>query len=229
MTVFPGPLFAPFVGGFIVESYLGWRWTEYLTGIMGATAFVLDLFFLEETYPPVVLIGKAAKLRQRTRNWGIHAKQEETEVEFGELIGKNFSRPLRILFTEPIVLLLRYRSDIHWIVPTLSGLLTGFGLFCIFLQCLNYIVDAYLVFAASALAANSVLRSTAGAGFPLFSTYMFNALGVNWTGTLLGCVAAILMPIPLLFYLYGPKTRAKSKFAMEYIVAVQAHNDEHGE
>ncbi|GFF37797.1 uncharacterized transporter C569.05c [Aspergillus udagawae] len=122
-----------------------------------------------------------------------------------------------------------YRSDIHWIVPTLSGLLTGFGLFCIFLQCLNYIVDAYLVFAASALAANSVLRSTAGAGFPLFSTYMFNALGVNWTGTLLGCVAAILMPIPLLFYLYGPKTRAKSKFAMEYIVAVQAHNDEHGE
>jgi DHA1 family multidrug resistance protein-like MFS transporter len=94
MTVFPGPLFAPFVGGFIVESYLGWRWTDYLTGIMGATAFVLDLFFLEETYPPVVLIGKAAELRQRTRNWGIHAKQEETEVEFGELIGKNFSRPL---------------------------------------------------------------------------------------------------------------------------------------
>ncbi|GFF82660.1 uncharacterized transporter C569.05c [Aspergillus lentulus] len=324
MTVFTGPLFAPFIGGFIVESYLGWRWTEYLTGIMGASAFVLDLFFLEETYPPVVLIGKAAELRRRTKNWGIHAKQEEIEVEFGELIRKNFSRPLRILFTEPILLLLSiymaflygllylfltaypivfqrihgfskgvgglpyfgiiigeflggiciimlqpwynrrlsankdipipewrlppaiiggvafsgglfwfgwsgYRSDIHWIVPTLSGLLTGFGLFCIFLQCLNYIVDAYLVFAASALAANSVLRSIAGAGFPLFATYMFNALGVNWTGTILGCVAAILMPIPLLFYLYGPKIREKSKFAMEYIVAVQAHNDEHAE
>lgn len=57
----------------------------------------------------------------------------------------------------------------------------------------------------------------------------FNALGVNWTGTLLGCVAAILMPIPLLFYLYGPQIRAKSKFAMDYIVAVQAHNDEHTE
>jgi DHA1 family multidrug resistance protein-like MFS transporter len=58
---------------------------------------------------------------------------------------------------------------------------------------------------------------------------MFNALGVNWTGTLLGCVAAILMPIPLLFYLYGLRIREKSKFAMEYIVAVQAHNDEHAE
>lgn len=38
-----------------------------------------------------------------------------------------------------------YRADIHWIVPTLSGLLTGFGLLAIFLQALNYIVDAYLM------------------------------------------------------------------------------------
>jgi multidrug resistance protein len=29
MTVFSGPLLAPFIGGFMVESYLGWRWTEW--------------------------------------------------------------------------------------------------------------------------------------------------------------------------------------------------------
>ena len=29
MTVFSGPLLAPFIGGFIVDSYLGWRWTEW--------------------------------------------------------------------------------------------------------------------------------------------------------------------------------------------------------
>jgi DHA1 family multidrug resistance protein-like MFS transporter len=38
-----------------------------------------------------------------------------------------------------------YRADIHWIVPTLSGLLTGFGLLAIFLQSLNYLVDSYLM------------------------------------------------------------------------------------
>lgn len=86
-----------------------------------------------------------------------------------------------------------YKADFHWAVPAVSGLLTGFGLLCIFLQCMNYIVDAYLVLyvlgpsstksgketnansdssAASALATNSILRSTAGAGFPLFATYM---------------------------------------------------------
>lgn len=43
-----------------------------------------------------------------------------------------------------------YNSNIHWIVPTLSGLMTGFGIMSIFLQALNYLVDAYLMFAASA-------------------------------------------------------------------------------
>ncbi|OGE50302.1 hypothetical protein PENARI_c017G07079 [Penicillium arizonense] len=102
--------------------------------------------------------------------------------------------------------------------------LTGSWLFSIFLQALNYIVDAYLLLsrlkvastsAASALAANSILRSSAGAGFPLFVTYMFNGPGVNWAGTLLGCVAAALIPIPISLYLYGDLIRAKSKFATQ--------------
>lgn len=38
-----------------------------------------------------------------------------------------------------------YTKDIHWIVPTLSGLCSGFGLMSIFLQSLNYLVDAYLM------------------------------------------------------------------------------------
>ena len=62
--------------------------------------------FLEETYPPILLVQKASGLRRRTLNWGIHAKQEEIEVDFRELVTENFSRPLRLLVTEPIVLLL---------------------------------------------------------------------------------------------------------------------------
>jgi MFS transporter, DHA1 family, multidrug resistance protein len=76
MTVFSGPLLAPFIGGFIVQSSLGWRFTEYITAIMGFLGLGLSLLFLEETYPPVILVNKAADLRRRTRNWGIHAKQE---------------------------------------------------------------------------------------------------------------------------------------------------------
>lgn len=83
----------------------------------------------------------------------------------------------------------------------------------IFLQALNYLVDAYLFFAASAIAGNTFMRSLCGAGFPLFATYMFNGMGIQWASTLLGCVAAVLVPIPVIFYLYGHKIRAKSKIA----------------
>lgn len=43
--------------------------------------------------------------------------------------------------------------------------------------------------------------------------YMFNALGVNWAGTLLGFVALILVPIPVVFWKFGAKIRQRSKFA----------------
>lgn len=106
MMVFVGPNLAPFIGGFICTSYLGWRWTEYLTGILGFASFGLNLIFLEETYPPTILEAKASELRRRTKNWGIHARQSEIEIDFHELVSKNLSRPLRILFTEPIVFLI---------------------------------------------------------------------------------------------------------------------------
>lgn len=106
-----------------------------------------------------------------------------------------------------------YRADVHWIVPAASGLCTGFGLMSVFLQALNYLVDAYLMFAASAIAGNTFMRSLAGAGFPLFSVYMFEGMGIQWASTLLGCVAAALVPIPVIFYLYGHRIRARSKLA----------------
>lgn len=81
---------------------------------MGFFFWILCVFFLEETYPPVILVTKAADLRRRTKNWGIHAKQEEVEVDLKELLTKNVSRPFRILFTEPIVLLITiYMSFIY--------------------------------------------------------------------------------------------------------------------
>jgi MFS transporter, DHA1 family, multidrug resistance protein len=69
---------------------------------MGFTALTLQLLFLQETYPPVILVNKAADLRRRTKNWGIHAKQEEIEIDLRELLEKNLSRPMRMLFTEPV-------------------------------------------------------------------------------------------------------------------------------
>lgn len=109
-------------------------------------------------------------------------------------------------------------ANVHWIVPTIAGIPIGFGLITIFLQCLNYLIDAYLVFAASAIAANCFLRSLFAAGFPLFARYMFEpkpngALGVGWAGSLLGFLAVAMIPIPVFFFMKGEAIRKKSKWA----------------
>lgn len=90
---------------------------------------------------------------------------------------------------------------------------------------LNYLIDSYLMFAASAIAANTFLRSLAGAGFPLFATYMIEGMGVQWAGTLLGCIALILVPVPLYFFMRGAKIREKSAFAPTLPMATQASGE----
>lgn len=117
-TVFNGPLLGPMLGGFISKNdNLGWRWTQYIPAMMAFTAAILAFFFQKESYGPIILVNKAAELRRLTKNWGIHAKQDEVEVDFNELITKNIGRPLRILFTETIVLLITiYMSFLYGIL-----------------------------------------------------------------------------------------------------------------
>ncbi|KAH9020802.1 MFS general substrate transporter [Lactarius pseudohatsudake] len=104
-------------------------------------------------------------------------------------------------------------ESVPWWVPGLSTILIGLAIALIFISFQTYLVDTYLKYAASALAAHTIIRSLAGAAFPLFSTQMFVKLGINWAGTLLGGIALILAPIPFLFYKYGQRIRTNSGFA----------------
>ena len=62
------------------------------------------------------------------------------------------------------------------------------------------------------------MRSILGAVFPLFATEMFNGMGIQWACTLLGCVAVVLIPVPVWFLLRGGKIREKSKFAPTHLM-----------
>ncbi|KAG1846887.1 major facilitator superfamily domain-containing protein [Suillus subluteus] len=103
--------------------------------------------------------------------------------------------------------------DISLWAPMMSGALLGWSICLIFLALFNYIIDAYLAVAASALAASTVVRSLFGAGFPLFATQMYDRLGPEWASSLLGFIALIMMPIPFVLSRYGPIMRFKSKYA----------------
>ncbi|KAK9457407.1 major facilitator superfamily domain-containing protein [Dipodascopsis uninucleata] len=307
-AVMCGPFFAPVLGGFIVKR-LGWRWTEYVTSIFAWFCFCSALFLLEETYPPAILVSKASRLRLLTGNWAIHARQETVELNMKELFEKNFSRPIRMLVQEPILLLVTmytsfiygilylmleafpiifiegygmsttvgelpylgmvvgeaigccifllfepytirmieqnggkpvpenrllpamigsidftigmlwltwtgaYHDSVPWIVPTLSGIFIGSSIILLFLSLFNFILESYLTFAASAIAANTIVRSAFAAGFPLFANGMFHNLKTQWAGTLLGCIGFAMIPVPFIFYKYGSRLRKYSRFS----------------
>lgn len=103
--------------------------------------------------------------------------------------------------------------SIHWIAPVIAGAPFGLGMILIFTSVLSYLIDSYLLYAASALAGNAVARSLLGAVFPLFSAQMYEGLGFRWASGLLAFLALACAPMPFLFYKYGPALRAKSRFA----------------
>lgn len=104
-------------------------------------------------------------------------------------------------------------DSIHWIVPTLAGTLLATSLNLIFTGYFNYLTDTYWQYAASAMAANTISRSAVAAAAPLFTPQMFRALGVGGGGSVIGGIAAILTPVPFVFYKYGHIIRSKSNFS----------------
>ncbi|KAK6540031.1 hypothetical protein TWF694_008863 [Orbilia ellipsospora] len=91
------------------------------------------------------------------------------------------------------------RLGVHWIAPVIAG--------CIF----GYSADSFPKAAASAVGANGLVRYTMGFAFPLIARTMIEKLQVKWAMTVLGCIAAVMLPLPLIFMRYGAKTRGRGR------------------
>ncbi|KAI9836148.1 MAG: hypothetical protein M1838_005126 [Thelocarpon superellum] len=306
MAVVGGPVLGPIVGGAVVQSYLRWRWTEYLTGILMIFFLILDVCILDESYPPALLVMKARRLRHETGNWALHAKHEEWDVGFEEMAHKYLVRPFQLLMTPicffvalyasfcygilylnlaafpiefqeergwnmvigalPFLALLvgilfaaalniynnaffikRFEANnnrpvpearlppmmfgsvafpaglfifgwtsdksLPWIGPVIGAVLMGFGFFTIFQAALNYLIDTFTKYSASAIAANTFLRSIFAGVFPLFVNQMYHALGISWAQSVLGFFAVALIPIPFILYAQGRRIRGASKWS----------------
>ena len=105
--------------------------------------------------------------------------------------------------------------NVHWIVPMLAGVPFGVGFMLIFMALLNYVTDAYEVFAASAMSATSCCRSIFGALLPIAARPMYSKMGIPWATSLLGFLSLAMSVIPFAFIRYGDRIRANSKFCQE--------------
>ncbi|OBT63065.1 hypothetical protein VE03_07439 [Pseudogymnoascus sp. 23342-1-I1] len=305
-----GPVIGPVAGGFAAES-IGWRWIFYILAIITGVFSLMCLAFLQESYAPVLLARKTARLIKETGNTDLRSKLD-TGLTPREVFVRAIVRPMKLLVLSPIVLALslymgvvygylyllfttftvvfadqyhfssgsiglcflgigigslmglvitgatsdrilksKARKDcppgtedkdlvlkpeyrlpplfpasllipaglfiygwtaqykVHYIVPIFGTLLIGIGNLGVFMSIQMYMVDAFTIFAASALAANTVIRCILGAVLPLAGQDMYDTLGLGWGNSLLAFVALAFIWVPWWLSVWGEKLRMK--------------------
>ncbi|KAI5855135.1 bicyclomycin resistance protein [Durotheca rogersii] len=305
-----GPIIGPVAGGFLTDAK-GWRWAFWLLTIVGGFLTILMLFSMKESYAPVILEKKAARLRKETGNDLIRSKLD-VGLSASDYFKRGIIRPFRMLFLSPIVAITalymavtygylylmfttitqvfmqyygfststvglaflglgagslfgiaifsltsdkyiqrkaaeddakaqtagkatsgikpEYRLPllpvgamlipaglfiygwtasyrVHWIAPIIGMTVVGVGNILVFMTIQMYLVDTFTIYAASAIASNTVVRSTAGAVLPLAGLPMYDKLGIGWGNSLLGFIAVALFPVAVVIIRYGEYLR----------------------
>ena len=307
LLVFAGPCAGPVIGTFIMANHsLNWQWTNWIVLMLGVVSFLIGLYAVKESYEPILLQQKAARLRLATKNWSLHAKLDEHPMTFESFKDSYILRPLQMTFMEPILVIMTiftslvyallylsflsypyifvtvrgwrpelgslpflaifvgfifaciilgvfdkafYQKRLHqrhgailpedrippillggiilpaglfwlgwtahapWSVQVLAGVPIGIGIMLLYMSSIAYLIDVYLINSNSALAVNGFFRCLLAAGFPLFANNLYTRLGVGWASSLLAFLFIALIPFPFLFWFFGKRIRAKSKFS----------------
>jgi multidrug resistance protein len=295
-----GPVVGPIVTGWINVGS-GRLDLFFWTNMAFAGVIMVMVGLIPETYAPVILKRRAAKLRKETGNPNIITEQEQNKLTMRDIARTSLIRPITMIMTEPVLdlmcmyIVLIYAmlyafffaypvifgklygyndgqiglmfipiligagfsllttpviekqfkriydsrtptpedrligaligapfipiaffllgatsfKHIIWVGPASSGIAFGYGMVLCYYSVNNYIIDSYQKYAASALAAKVFLRSGGGAAFPLFTTQMYDRLGLQWASWLLAFIGVGMVFIPYVFYVFGGKLRAK--------------------
>ncbi|KAL1987122.1 hypothetical protein VTN96DRAFT_4728 [Rasamsonia emersonii] len=96
---------------------------------------------------------------------------------------------------------------VQFIVPIIGTAVIGFALAATSISLQSYIVDAFGIYAVSAVSAMLVPRNATAAFLPLAGPPLYSALGYGWGNSVLGFIALAFVPMPLLFMKFGERIR----------------------
>ncbi|KAJ6443709.1 fungal specific transcription factor domain-containing protein [Purpureocillium lavendulum] len=99
-----GAAVGPIIGGFMSERTT-WRWMFWSTSIFQGVMVVVSFFCFFETYAPVVLQRRAAKIRKETGNDRYHTVSEKLNEGKSSvaILKQALTRPLRLLAFHPLI------------------------------------------------------------------------------------------------------------------------------
>ena len=101
-------------------------------------------------------------------------------------------------------------THVVFIVPIIFTAIEGFGLSVTMVPLQSYIVDAYGIHAASAIAASTIVQLLFGALLPLAGPPLYKNLGLGWGNSVLGFISMVLVPAPWIIMRWGERLRQYS-------------------
>lgn len=129
-------------------------------------------------------------------------------------------------------------KNYHWFCPILGTAFLGLGMIAAFvcrvapelefsklvfilltikkMPISVYLVDAYGLYSASAIAASTVLRSLLGALLPLAGRRLYMDLGLGWGTSLLAFISVVMIPVPIVFWTQGERIRNYTFFHAQF-------------
>jgi hypothetical protein len=96
----------PFIAGFLsMTGPEGWRWLFWVLFTFGGLSTIVLYFTLPETYAPILLRGKARKVRAETGDPLVYAAIEREDQRILKLLKITLCRPFQLLFGDIIIFL----------------------------------------------------------------------------------------------------------------------------
>ncbi|KAI5865133.1 MFS general substrate transporter [Durotheca rogersii] len=182
---------------------------ETLYGLSAAAAGSALISFSIGSLVSVAICNRALDgiyVRMRDANKGVG----QPEYRLPLLVFGGFALPL-------VASLYGWTARAHLPVPLLIFTVGVMGatMLLSFLPLTAYVVDAFGLYAASAMTVVIVTRCLAGTFIPLASERLVDRFGYGVGLSLIGCFSLLFAPIPALVLRYGPKWRQRSRYTRE--------------
>jgi hypothetical protein len=100
---------------------------------------------------------------------------------------------------------------VHYMAPIMATGMIGVGLVSTTIPVRSYLVDAFGLYSASAIAGSAAFRNFCGTVIPLSGPPLYRRLGLGWGNSVLGFIALAIIPVPLLLMKFGQRLRMRDR------------------
>jgi MFS family permease len=207
----------------LIALYLTVVYIVFFTFLTGYTFIFTDTYQLSQGKTGLCFLGICVGIIVSASLIPVNTRLRQRDIARAEAEGQTRvapeSRLYWAMFGAPAIPISLYwmgwtaRASISLWSPLVASGVFGFGIICVFMSSYQYLIDSYEIYAASALASVTLIRYVVSGAMIEVSIPFYRNMGVAYTLTILASLSALLVPIPFVFYKYGPAIRKRSKYA----------------